>query len=137
LAKHPSPTLQVYAVWLPMVWGNARQAWQRPSQVSALLETGVGGGRQGIEGPDVSPPATLIRYTGNWQGSMEGWLLTPSTGFRPLRSTLPGLRQFLMVGHWVMPGGGLPSGLMTARAAIQAVCRKDRVPFAARRAAST
>jgi len=67
---------------------------------------------------------------------MEGWLLNPSTGFKSLRKTLPGLRQFMMVGQWVMPGGGLPSGLMTARSAIQAVCKRDRTPFAARRAAA-
>jgi len=35
-----------------------------------------------------------------------------------------------------MPGGGLPSGLMTARSAIQAVCKQDRVPFAASLAAA-
>ena len=70
--------------------------------------------RRAIEVIDVSTPATVIRYTGNWKGSMEGWLLTPRTGFRPLRRDLPGLRRFLMVGQWVMPGGGLPSGLMTA-----------------------
>jgi hypothetical protein len=29
LAKHPSPTLQVYAVWLPMVWSDTRRAWER------------------------------------------------------------------------------------------------------------
>jgi hypothetical protein len=34
-----------------------------------------------------------------------------------------------MAGQWVMPGGGLPSGLMTARAAIQAICKHDRLPF--------
>ena len=65
---------------------------------------------------------------------MEGWLLMPGIGFKPLRSTLPGLRQFLMVGQWVMPGGGLPSGLITARSAVQWVCKQDRVPFAVRRA---
>jgi phytoene dehydrogenase-like protein len=79
---------------------------------------------------DVSTPATVIRYTGNWKGSMEGWLLTPDTGFRQLPNTLPGLQQFLMVGQWIMPGGGLPSGLMTARSAIGAICEQDRIPFA-------
>lgn len=85
--------------------------------------------RDAIEVTDVSTPATVVRYTGNWKGSMEGWLLTPATGFKSLRTTLPGLQRFLMVGQWVMPGGGLPSGLMTARAAIAAVCNHDRVPF--------
>jgi len=76
---------------------------------------------------DVSTPATVIRYTGNWKGSMEGWLMTPATGFRPLPKDLPGLRRFKMVGQWVMPRG-LPSGLMTARSAIREVCKEDRVP---------
>ena len=98
--------------------------------VIAILATSVADVRQAIEVIDVSTPATVIRYTSNWKGSMEGWLLTSGTGFRPLRRTLPGLRQFLMVGQWVMPGGGLPTGLMTARAAIQAVCKQDRAPFA-------
>jgi phytoene dehydrogenase-like protein len=103
--------------------------------VIAVLERSVPDVRQAIEISDVSTPATVIRYTGNWKGSMEGWLLTPDTGFKLLPNTLPGLRQFLMVGQWVMPGGGLPSGLMTARAAIQTVCKKDRVSFLPRGAA--
>ena len=97
--------------------------------VVAILEKMVPDIRNAIEMVDVSTPATVIRYTNNWKGSMEGWLLTPGMSFKPLRNTLPGLRRFLMVGHWVMPGGGLPSGLFTARSAIQAVCREDRVPF--------
>ena len=40
-----------------------------------------------------------------------------------------GLRRFLMVGQWVMPGGGLPSGPMTARPALKAICKEDHVPF--------
>jgi len=105
--------------------------------VVTILERSVTNLRQAIEVIDVSTPATVVRYTGNWKGSMEGWLPTPRTGFKPLRKTLPGLRQFMMVGQWVMPGGGLPSGLMTARSAIQAVCRQDRVPFAAGRSSAS
>ena len=97
--------------------------------VIACLERSLPDIRRVIELIDVSSPATVIRYTNNWRGSYEGWLLTPGAGYRPLRNTLPGLRHFLMAGQWVMPGGGLPSGLFTARSAIQAVCRADRVPF--------
>ena len=103
--------------------------------VIAILEKSLADVRPAIEVTDVSTPASVIRYTGNWKGSMEGWLLTPRTGFKPLRNTLPGLRQFLMVGQWVMPGGGLPSGLMTARAAVQSICKHDRVRFAVREVA--
>jgi hypothetical protein len=41
------------------------------------------------------------------------------------------MRQFLMVGQWVMPGGELPSGLITARSAIQSVRKQDGVVFLA------
>jgi len=98
--------------------------------VTAILERTVPDVRQSIDVLDVSTPATVIRYTGNWKGSMQGWLMTPTTGFRPLRNTLPRLGRFLMVGQWVMPGGGLPCGLLTARAAIRSLCHQDHVPFA-------
>lgn len=99
------------------------------SEVIQALDRMVPGIRKDIEVTDVSTPATIIRYTGNWKGSMEGWLMTPKTGLGGIRKDLPGLRKFLMAGQWVMPGGGLPSGLMTARNAIQAVCREDHVKF--------
>lgn len=41
----------------------------------------------------------------------------------------PGLDRFVMAGQWVLPGGGLPSGLITARFAIRSVCERDQVPF--------
>jgi phytoene dehydrogenase-like protein len=95
----------------------------------AVLERSVPEVRKSIEVIDISTPATVIACTGNWKGSMEGWLMTPGTGFKPLRNTLPGLQRFMMVGQWVMPGGGLPSGLLTARGAIRTVCRQDHIPF--------
>lgn len=97
--------------------------------VTVVLEKIVPGVRQAIEVIDVSTPATVARYTGNWQGTMEGWLVRPGEGFMPFRNTLPGLRQFMMVGQWVMPGGGLPSGPLTAKPAVKAICRHDHVPF--------
>jgi phytoene dehydrogenase-like protein len=86
--------------------------------VIAVLERRLSDIRPAIEVIDVSSPATVVRYTSNWRGSYEGWLLTPGIGCRPLRNTLPGLSHFLMAGQWVMPGGGLPAGLFTARSAI-------------------
>jgi phytoene dehydrogenase-like protein len=97
--------------------------------VIAILEKRIPGLRHRIETIDVSSPASVIRYTGNWKGSMEGWLPTPKAGFRPLPRTLPGLRRFMMIGQWVQPGGGLPTGLMTARACVEAICREDGMAF--------
>ncbi len=78
---------------------------------------------------DVSTPATLVRYTGNWQGSFEGWLPTPEWLVKSVPPTLPGLDGFWMVGQWVAPGRGLPSGLMSARQVQQLICRSDGVKF--------
>lgn len=97
--------------------------------VIQVLERRVPGVRGAIEVTDVSTPATVMRYTGNWKGSQEGWIIGPGSGFKPLPNTLPGLKQFMMVGQWVMPGGGLPSGPITARPAIKSICRLDHVPF--------
>ena len=71
-----------------------------------VLEEKIGNIRDHIEGWDVATPATFIRYTGNWRGSIQGWM--PSKDFlaaKPLRKELPGLKNFYMTGHWVEPGG--------------------------------
>ncbi len=99
------------------------------NNVISILESKIPDLRAAIEVTDVSTPATVIRLTGNWKGSMEGWLITPRSGFTSLPNTLPGLQKFMMVGQWVMPGGGLPSGLITARHAIQTICRQEERPF--------
>ena len=95
------------------------------NSVIGVLDCRLPGIGQAVEVSDVSTPASVIRYTGNWQGSMEGWLLTPASGFGPLPNRLPGLGRFLMTGQWILPGGGLPSGLMTARVAVRVACHKD------------
>jgi hypothetical protein len=97
--------------------------------VIGVLEKRIPGLRNAIEVVDVSTPASVVRHTGNWKGTMEGWLPEPGGSFRPLPNTLPGLKHFLMAGQWVMPGGGLPSGPMTAKPAVKAMCKQDHVPF--------
>lgn len=99
------------------------------AHVIAILDSIVPGISSAVEVVDVSTPATVHRFTGNWKGSMEGWFIPPGVSFKPMPNTLPGLRHFLMVGQWVSPGGGLPCGPMTARPAIQSICHYDHVPF--------
>jgi phytoene dehydrogenase-like protein len=78
-----------------------------PAHAKDHLARSKGGRLRGYR-RSVLTPATVIRYTGNWQGSMEGWLMTPATGPHQLHVTLPGLGRFLIAGQWVAPGGGLP-----------------------------
>lgn len=84
-----------------------------------------------VEMIDVATPVTFHRYTGNWQGSYEGWQMTPDIVTLKMGKTLPGLGNFYMAGQWVMPGGGIPSGAMTGRFAIQLICKQDRQQFKA------
>jgi phytoene dehydrogenase-like protein len=87
--------------------------------------------RDAIEVVDVATPASVVRYTGNWRGSMEGWLITPETGMKSLPNVLPGLEGFYMGGQWTNPGGGLPTGLMVGRSLSRKICRDQRMPWRA------
>jgi phytoene dehydrogenase-like protein len=97
--------------------------------VIAALDARFPGLADAVEMRDVATPLTFHRYTGNWQGSHEGWLVTTSTWKIRMKKTLPGLSNFYMAGHWVQPGGGVPSAAMSARNVIQLLCRRDKKPF--------
>jgi phytoene dehydrogenase-like protein len=89
------------------------------------------GFKERVEVIDVATPATYVEYTGNWMGSFEGWLMTPGTMMKKIPRTLPGLKNFHMIGQWVAPGGGLPSGLMTGKDVIKTLCKEDGKEFRA------
>jgi len=61
-----------------------------------------------VEVVDVATPMTYVRYTGNWQGSLMGWLDTPQNIGKMMSRTLPGLGSFYMAGQWVYVGAGSP-----------------------------
>jgi phytoene dehydrogenase-like protein len=99
--------------------------------VTALEERFPGIGSQ-VEMVDVATPLTFERYTGNWQGSFEGWMITAEnagTVTRPLSQKLPGLESFYLCGQWVEPGGGLPTGVMSARRLFHTICKEDGSEF--------
>jgi phytoene dehydrogenase-like protein len=82
-----------------------------------------------VEMRDVATPLTFERYTGNWRGSFQGWLITKRTVMMRMGKTLPGLKDFYMAGQWVEPGGSLPTALMSGRNVIQMVCHGDGRSF--------
>lgn len=97
-----------------------------------ILDKRYPGLAENIERFDVATPATYVRYTGNWRGSYEGWLPTPRVVGRRVRYTLPGLKNFYMAGHWVVPGGGLPSAALSGREVAQLVCAQYDKVFTSR-----
>jgi phytoene dehydrogenase-like protein len=85
-----------------------------------------------IEMMNIATPMTFERYTGNWNGSFEGWLITPLNAnvmMKPMSQTLPGLSDFYMCGQWVEPGGGLPTGVMSGRRLLKKICKEDGRKF--------
>jgi len=96
----------------------------------AVLDQRFPGLAQAIERSDIATPATFVRYTGNWQGSYEGWLPTPRVLGRRIPYTLPRLKNFYMAGHWVVAGGGLPSAALSGRYVAQMICAQNGKIFA-------
>jgi phytoene dehydrogenase-like protein len=105
---------------------------QEADMLIDLLEEFYPGIKADIEFVDVATPLSYERYTGNWQGSISGWLLTTQTlpmMIRGMRNTLPGLKDFYMTGQWVEPGGSLPIVAMSGRNIIQQICVEDKKEF--------
>jgi phytoene dehydrogenase-like protein len=105
--------------------------------VLGLVESKYPGISEQVEMMDVATPMTFERYTGNWEGSMEGWLITTRNMFLRMKRTLPGLDNFYMIGQWVQPGGGVPTGAMHGREILQVICHRDRRPFVTSRPRET
>jgi phytoene dehydrogenase-like protein len=97
------------------------------SAVVAELDKRFPGLAAKVEESDVATPLTFHRYTGNRQGSPEGWRLSKRTiGFMMtgMETAFRGLKDFRMAGHWVKPGGGLPPAAVSGREAVAALCRR-------------
>jgi phytoene dehydrogenase-like protein len=131
-----------YDYWKPFEGDAERyEAEKKQAAITILgqLERILPGIEKDVEVIDVATPLTYERYTGNWQGSMEGWLITPDTMAmqmqgKAMSKTLPGLQDFYMIGQWVEPGGGVPTAALSARNVMQMICHKDGKPFATQEA---
>jgi phytoene dehydrogenase-like protein len=98
--------------------------------IITLAEAKLLGLKDKIEVVDIATPATFRRYTNNWKGSVQGWL--PGKNIiaqSPVKSELPGLKGFYFIGHWSIPGGGLPVAIKSARDVAQMICKIKKVRF--------
>ncbi len=84
-----------------------------------------------VETSDVATPITCERYTGNWYGSTQGWILTTEwmmksfSGFR-LPKTFSSVNDFYMIGQWTEIGGGLPPTIRNGRDVARMIKSKRR-----------
>lgn len=101
-----------------------------------LIERWYPGIRADIECVDEATPLSYERYTGNWNGSTCGFLMTGETMrmlINGIPKTLPGLKNFYMAGQWVEPGGSVPLAAASGRSVVQLMCHADGQPFTATR----
>lgn len=127
-----------YAYWKALAEDRERYDAEKKDialKVIAQLERLYPGISGQIEVVDVATPLTYERYTGNWQGSMEGWLMTtqtlPMAMGKGMSKTLPGLENFYMAGQWVEPGGGVPTAAHSGRRVIEHICKQEGKEFIA------
>lgn len=96
----------------------------------ALLEMKFPGIKEDIDVVDFATPATVLRYTNNWQGSAQGWLPGENiAASSPVKQTLPGLSHFYYASHWGRPGGGLPVAIEQGRNIAKRVCKDYKRAF--------
>jgi phytoene dehydrogenase-like protein len=118
-------------------WYNLRQnheeyeamKQQLAQEIIRRLDLHFPGISSQIEMTDVATPYTSWRYTLNDKGAPMGWMLTRKTLTELVPRTLPGLEDFYMAGHWVLPGGGVPGSIYTGRNVIQILCKKEGIEF--------
>jgi phytoene dehydrogenase-like protein len=98
-----------------------------------FLEEKYPGLRKAIEVIDVSTPMTMVRYTGNYKGSILAWKAfsqAEKLAEKVKGMKLPGLKNFYMTGHWVSMGG-LIRAAASGRHVIQHLCRDKGIKFKA------
>ena len=84
-----------------------------------------------IEVIDVATPKTDVRYTGVKEGAYEGFMPSKENMMKSLDMQLPQLKNFLMAGQWLFPGGGLPPSAQTGKWSVQLICKKEKLKFIA------
>jgi phytoene dehydrogenase-like protein len=136
-----APSSKTYLrVWFKSDFDYWKKLYQKPKQykeekkriineVIAALDKRFPGIAAKVEMTDMATPVTWERYTGNWKGSFEGWLISTKTLRMRMKKTLPGLKNFYMAGQWVEPGGSLPTALMSGRNVIQILCKNNNKEF--------
>ncbi|MDI6849091.1 MAG: NAD(P)/FAD-dependent oxidoreductase [Candidatus Saccharicenans sp.] len=99
-------------------------------ETADALEKRWPGFKSKIEVVDVPTPMTYVRYTGNWQGSVDGWYITPKNmREQKMKRSLPGLNNLYMVGQWTAPFTGTVGAALSGRQLIQILCKKKPAPF--------
>ena len=105
--------------------------------VIAALDRRYPGLAASVEVVDVATPTTFERYTTNWRGAIHGWALgMDKMNFMTrmgMPKTLPGLRDFYMIGQWVEPAGNVQLSAASGRDLLEVICKRFGKAFVTER----
>jgi len=102
---------------------------QIEKDAAGFLELEYPGITKYIEVIDVATPKTDVRFTGVKDGAYEGFMPSKENMMKSLDMQLPKLKNFLMAGQWLFPGGGLPPSAQTGKWSVQLICKKEKQRF--------
>lgn len=135
-----------YDHWKALHADESRYAAEKErigAAVIAALDRRYPGLAASVEVVDVATPTTFERYTANWRGAIHGWALgMDKMNFMTrmgMPKTLPGLRDFYMIGQWVEPAGNVQLSAASGRDLLEVICKRfgrafvtERPPAASR-----
>lgn len=75
---------------------------------------------------DVFTPMTLTRYTNTSRGAFMGFMFNHKAAMWTSKGYLPGLKNFLLSGQWMMCPGGVPVAMMQGMFAVQRICKHEK-----------
>lgn len=79
---------------------------------------------------DVVTPLTYERYLNTRHGTFQAYIATAGAKTLAPRNYIPGLKNFVLSGQWLMRSGGLPPAAFNGRFAIQRICKWEGKEFA-------
>ncbi|NOQ17397.1 MAG: NAD(P)-binding protein [Methyloprofundus sp.] len=105
---------------------------EKPAFVAKMIDfadSKITGLKQHLIFVEAGSPATMERYTANYQGSAYGWDVTPEqTGALRIANKSP-IQGLYYAGHWTAPGGGVYgvtySGVQAAQSILGLTKRDD------------
>jgi phytoene dehydrogenase-like protein len=122
-----------YDYWIDLRKNNRVEYNKQKKDVSnliiSILEKRFSSLSDKVEMIDVTTPATYYRYTTNWKGSIQGWDQENLFKRNPFNKQMKSLENFYLTGHWVEPGGGVPTAFKSGRDVAQIICKNMNKKF--------
>jgi phytoene desaturase len=108
-------------------WKQAKQKYM--DEMLALADRYIPGLKSQVLFIEGGTPATMRRYSQNYQGAAYGWNMSPNqTGPLRISNSAP-VRGLYFSGHWTSPGGGVygvsVSGMQAAQSILGIKKKKD------------